>query len=127
VAASEGGVVDVAGRCGVDTVGAAASWGIEDLDGAVGWIEAAIVTVLASEPEDAVAIESGGVEVDVGGAVWEAIDGDLVGGRINADDSVEAAVGDPGSSVGADDDAVGSGAAAEGDVPGLAGGGVEEA
>jgi len=50
-----------------------------------------------------------------------------MGVRVNSNDGVEAAVGDPGSVVGADDDAVGRGAASEGDVPGLAGGGVEEA
>ena len=70
---------------------------------------------------------AGGVEVRAGPIGREREDRDLVRRRVDADDRVQAAVGDPGRAVRADDDAVRRRAVAERDRRDLAARGIEMA
>ena len=76
-------------------------------------IEPAVDPALAREPEDPAPVEGRGVEVRVARARREREPPDLPRPRVDADDCVQAAVGDPGSAVRPDDHAVRRGAGAE--------------
>src|SRR3546814_2741051 len=84
-------------------------------------MDAAVDTVLAGEPELAVAVEGRGVEVGVAALAGQGIALDGMSLRIDADDRVETAVGDPWRTVRSHDHAGRPGAVAERDVERLAG------
>ena len=72
------------------------------------WDEHSVDAILTREPETAAEIKRCGVEIGVGAVGRQRKRRDRFGQRIDADDGVQAAVGDPRGAVGADDDAVGS-------------------
>ena len=76
-------------------------------------VEPAVDPALAREPEDPAPVEGRRVEVRVARARREREASDLPRPRVDADDCVQAAVGDPGSAVGPDDHAVRRGAGAQ--------------
>ena len=86
-------------------------------------VEPAVHARLAGEPEHAVAVERGGIEVRVRmGSQLEHLD--LLGRGVHPHDRVQAAIRDPRRAVGTDDHAVRRGARAEidlADLPGLPG------
>ena len=82
---------------------------------------------LTGEPEDAVAVERGGIEVRVRVGSRQLEHLDLLGRRVHPHDRVQAAVGDPRCAVGTDDHAVRRGARAEVDLADLPGRRVEMA
>src|SRR3546814_3682322 len=87
----------------------------------------AVDAVLAGEPELAVAVVGRGVEVGVAALAGQGIALDGMSLRIDADDRVEPAVGDPWRTVRSHDHAVRRGAVAERDVQRLAGLRIESA
>src|SRR3546814_7004866 len=90
-------------------------------------MDSAVDAVLAGEPELAVAVEGRGVEVGVAALAGQGIALDGMSLRIDADDRVEPAVGDPWRTVRSHDHAVRRGAVAERDVQRLAGLRIESA
>src|SRR5438093_4816382 len=96
---------------------------VEHVDLSARWVEPADDPGLPGEPEDAAPVERRGVEALTRPRYGPAPD--LARDRVDADDRVETAVGDPGRAIRTDDDAVRSRAAAERDALHLAGRGIE--
>src|SRR5215813_653527 len=97
------------------------------LDLAGRWIDAAVNAGLSGEPQDALLIEGGGVEIRVGEFPRQGEKLYLPRHRIDTRDRVLSALGDPRSTVRPDDHAVRSGTRPEGDLVVLAGLGIEPA
>ena len=80
---------------------------------------------LPGEPQMRLAVERRGVEVGVGAGLRQRPGLHRLGGGIDADDGVQAAIGDPGGAVRPDDHAMGARALAQRDALDLAGLGVK--
>src|SRR5262249_28692783 len=90
-------------------------------------VETTVHPVLPGEPDSALLVERGGVEVDVTARLGQGPARHLPGLRVDADDRVGPTFGDPGRPVGADDHAVRRRSGAERDEIDLAWRGVEAA
>src|SRR5207247_7423970 len=83
--------------------------------------EPAVDAALAGEPEHPLRVEGGRVEISAAALGWERESDDFARDRIDTHDGVLAAIGDPRRAIKADDHAVRSGWAAQGDLLHLAG------
>src|SRR5215813_13145581 len=122
IAPRERGVEDLAVRRGGNAVGPDTLGRVEHGHCGRFRLEPTIDAILAGEPERALAIESGGVEVGAAALLRQREYLDLARIGIDADDRVLAAIGHPGSTIGSHDHAMRGGAAAERDqvrLPGL--------
>ncbi len=106
MAAGQGGVVDLSVRGGGNAVWPPAPWSLEDLYLADRRVQATVEAALAGEPEDAISIKGGCVQVGIAAAGGQGETLNRLGGRVYADDGVQAAVGNPGGAIRPDDDAV---------------------
>ena len=106
-------VVDLAVRAGRDPIGSGASRRVEDPHLPGLGVEQTEDPVLAGEPQRPVAVERRRVETRVGPERGQREALHLARRRVDADDRVEPAIGDPRRAIGADDDPMRRRSAAE--------------
>jgi hypothetical protein len=127
VITGERGVVDVACAGRRDAVRSPAAWGRPHFDLTRLRLEAAVDPILACEPEHAVAVERGRVQVGVGRARRQPPRFDRLSFRVDPNDRILPAVGQPRGPVWSLDDAVWRRTLAEGNVARAAGLRIEDA